>query len=151
MEERSAPVAHSPLRRWRRIWLWTLLLCGWCPLWITVQWVYEKYEIWQLDRIVDDQSIPGDVIFKDGRNNWIFNSNGAHIRLVWIIVTEDPDQLRKFVDTIDAPEEVEVTFSNVGDSASILYSETFGWPEDKNAFMLLVRTGRGPYFWEMPD
>lgn len=137
-------------RRW--IWAVVLLALSCCPLWIAVTWAYERFEIARLDRVVDDSEIPGYVAAKDARNDWpMGNSNGAYVRVHWLVVTEDAQRLTDFVDGLDLPEGVEAGLYDLGLAPGMMGREYSGVPHEARLFLLTVDSGRGPLWWEPPD
>jgi hypothetical protein len=129
------------------------ILVGCCPLWIFVNWAYERYEIARLDALVDDDRIPGYVAAKDARNDWPFGtSNGAYVRVHWLVVSEEAQGLSDFVDGLVLPEGVEAGLYDLGVAPGLMERESTALPEGQaHLFLITVSTGREPYGWEIPD
>ncbi|MEX2244315.1 MAG: hypothetical protein WD716_10780 [Fimbriimonadaceae bacterium] len=150
----DSAVQDAPKKR-SRWWLWVLgtlpLWC--CPLWILVNWGYERFEIWQLDRLVDDARIPGYIAAKDAKNDWPMGvSNGAYIRVHWLVVTDEPRPLTDFVEGLELPPNVEADLYDLGPAPGAFAREASAVVlEDMRLYLFTVDTGRGPYQWEFPD
>jgi hypothetical protein len=149
------PEQEAPVRKRRRWWPWVLgsLVLGCCPLWIFANWAYERYEITRLDALVDDGRIPGYVAAKDARNDWPFGtSNGAYVRIHWLVVTNQAQALSDFVDGLSLPEGVEAGVYDLGVAPGSMERESTAVPYGQaHLFLLTVSTVRGPYQWEIPD
>jgi hypothetical protein len=138
----------------RRLLWWTLgiLVVSCCPLWLLANWGYERYELWALDRLVDDSKIPGYIAAKDAKNDWpMGTSNGAYVRIHWLVVTEDAQALTDFVEGLALPENVEAGLYDLGSAPGMMSRSGHAVPYDERLFLMTVDTIRDPYDWEVPD
>lgn len=137
------------------------LFCG-CALapfalfliWFAFQAGYENLELMLLARKLDESSIPGVIISRDARNDWPYGtSNGAFIRITWIVATDDPAQFDAFIRKTRATlskEDIEVEAYELDAVPRTMEPEVYG-SSNSQLFLFRVGYGRGQMPWEWSD
>jgi hypothetical protein len=151
----SLTVKKRRMPRWL-LWVATPVLI--CFLCIGLNWLYEVFELKELSGLVDEASLPGTVVAKDGRNDWPFGtSNGAFIRAHWIIISYQPKELRKYAQQVEERGQrrygtFRLFLKDLGPlddenwTNEVLYLEG-----DPRLFLLRLERVREQYQWEIPD
>lgn len=147
----------QPVAGKRKLGCWIAVLVSpfvCCFLWLFAQWGYEAFELKALEASVDDSKIPGTLISKDGRNDWPFNSNGAFVRITWVIVSNEPPKLNAFANEIRSKNpDLNVDLWNMGVAPKGLIDEAIVLIErdpEFHLYILRVSYVRDQQFWEVP-
>ncbi|MDQ2986608.1 MAG: hypothetical protein M3R13_07785 [Armatimonadota bacterium] len=123
-------------------------------IWFAFQAGYENFELELLSREFDESSIPGVIISREARNDWPYGtSNGAFIRITWIVATDDPAQFDAFTRKTRATlskEDIDVEAHDLGAVPRPMESEVY-CSSHSRLYLFRVGYGRGQMPWEWSD
>ncbi len=135
--------------------LWPVFLAMACCMGcLPFNWAYEAYEIRALGAFVEKMGIPGTIEAVDGRNDWNSNSNGAYVRVWWIIAAEERTDLDRFVAKVRRarfPHELQAEVWKLATGPDDFLSQEPGFHAAGGLYVLRVWYVRGEQPWELGD